>query len=84
MERKSKLLSRFTQLKKLIQQNKQLYTIYSNPDTNEHTKIVSIQTITDDMNSKSLINVMLENGVEIELRYWEITPYTQKEFNPIN
>jgi hypothetical protein len=81
MKRKSKFLNRFSQLKKLIQENKQLYTIYSNTDTDEHIKIVSTQTITDDMNSKSLINVTLENGVETELRYWEITPYTQKEFN---
>ena len=81
MKRKSKFLNRFSQLKKLIQENKQLYTVYSNPDTDEHIKIVSIQTITDDMNTKSLIKVTLETNVETELQYWEITPYTQKEFN---
>jgi len=80
MKRKCKFLKSFKQLKKLILENKQLYTIYSNI-SGEHIKIVSIEPITDDMNYKSLIKVKLESGVETTLRYWEITPYTNKEFN---
>jgi hypothetical protein len=79
MNTKSKLLRTFKQLKKLIQEKKQLYTIYSHV-SGEHIKISSIQKITDDMNYKSEIEVTLENGVETTLRYWEITPYTLKEF----
>lgn len=79
MKTKSKILKSFKQLKKLIQEKKQLYTIYSDL-SGEHIKITSIQQITDDMNYKSLIDVTLENGVETSLRYFEITPYTLKEF----
>lgn len=72
MKSENKLLKRFSQLKKLVQENKELYTIYSN-ENNELIKIVSIEPLTEDMNYKTLIKVTLENEVNTELRYWEIT-----------
>lgn len=77
------LLKNIKQVKKAIQENKRLYTIYSDID-NQHIKIVSIQEITENMTNDSYINVTLETGVKCELRYWEISIHTKEEIERLN
>ena len=71
------------ELKQAVQEGKQIYTVYSNEDNNEHIKVSSIKNIEDDINNESFLNVVLETGVECDLCCWEMTPYNKKEVDEI-